>query len=73
MATYNKPKILTRIDTLMGGEFEGDANAFEALKAHKIAKAEAEGNEVLIPFHAVKEFWKEVTAEEATKADAYCK
>lgn len=70
--TYKKPTVSVSGKTPMGYEFNGDGDAYEALKAHKTAKIKGEENTVLIPFHAVKKYVKSVTAEDATRADAYC-
>ncbi len=71
--TYKKPSISVSGVTLGGYSFSGDADAYEALKAHKTAEIKGEENEVLIPFHAVKNYQKSVTSANAEKADPYCK
>lgn len=70
--TYKKPKIEVSGSTLMGIEFTSDADAYEALKAHKTIKAKVDDKNALIPFHAVKNFAKSVVTEDTEKADPYC-
>lgn len=70
--TYTKPTVIVRGETLMSYTFVGDANVYEAFKAHKTAEVKGEENIHLIPFHAVKMYTKEVTSENAERADAYC-
>lgn len=74
MATYKKPEMRVTISTLMNRTTSlGNEYTYEALKAHKTVEVEEGGNAILIPFHAVKDYSKTVFAEDATKADAYCK
>lgn len=72
MATYKKPTIEVNGTTLMGENFSGDANTYEALKAHKTIKAKVDDKDALVPFHAVKNFDKIVSTEDAERTDPYC-
>lgn len=72
MATYTKSSISVSGTTLMGYEFSGDSAVFEELNTHKTAVIKGAENEVLIPFHAVKQYQKGVTLTETERADAYC-
>lgn len=69
MATYKKPTITLGGSTFMRLSFAGDANAYESFENHKTIKA---GDYILVPFHAVKFAWKEVTTADTEKTDAYC-
>lgn len=80
MATYKKPTIVVIGDTVSGGNFIGDAETYEALKARKTAKVylgkkppagETPEMNTYVPFHAVQIYAKVVSAEDATKADPY--
>lgn len=72
MATYKKPTVAVSGTTLAGYSFSGDANAYEALKAHKTAEIKGEENTVLVPFHAVKQYQKSVSSADVEAKDAYC-
>lgn len=72
MATYTKPEVVVIGYLITGGQFEGYAAAYEALKAHKTAKVMIAGNTALVPFHAVQAYGKAVMTSEATRDDAYC-
>ena len=69
--TYKKPSIEVSGTTLMDDNFSGDANAYEALKAHKTIKTEAENRKMLVPFHAVKSAQYAVLTEDAERTDPY--
>lgn len=70
--TYKKPSITVQGETLTNVYFEGDADTYAALEAHKTVKTKSGNNEMLIPFHAVKNYQSVVSAADATKEDAYC-
>ena len=74
MAAYKKPKISSKVNTLVGYEatFTDGRTAFEAFEAKKTIKGKVGTDTVLIPFHAVKVFTKTIASEDAEKADPYC-
>lgn len=80
MATYKKPLKGINCVTLGGGSFTAidtaDGNrigsyAIEAFKAKKTVKTEDNGNEVLIPFHAIKSAHYGAMTADATKGNPY--
>lgn len=70
--TYKKPSITVQGATLMNTHFEGDADTYATLEAHKTVKVKSGDSEILIPFHAVGNYQSAVSATDATKEDAYC-
>lgn len=75
MATYKKPTVDVGVTTIMGESYTGNGAAYEALKAHKtatISVTKGEKSEILIPFHAVKNYEKEVSSDDVEAKDAYC-
>lgn len=74
--TYEKPLKIFQGTTLMGTEFSAvdtetsrlGNDAISAFEAHKAVK----GENILVPFHAIKKAEYGTTTQDTEKADPYC-